>query len=127
MMGFGFVEVGSVTPLAQPGNDLPRVFRLNEDEGVINRCVSRSLAAIACIETLRGLGRRQSRENTFSNAYITHTHTHTHTHVRYGFNSDGADVVLERLEKLRSGGDLPGILMVNLGKNKTGEASYTST
>ncbi len=51
MMGFGFVEVGSITPLAQPGNDLPRVFRLDEDEGVINRCVSRSLAAIACIET----------------------------------------------------------------------------
>ncbi|KAL3860218.1 hypothetical protein ACJMK2_010373 [Sinanodonta woodiana] len=36
-MGFGFVEVGSVTPLAQPGNPKPRVFRLLEDKGVINR------------------------------------------------------------------------------------------
>ncbi len=35
--GFGFVEVGSVTPRPQPGNDRPRVFRLNEDEAVINR------------------------------------------------------------------------------------------
>ena len=35
--GFGFVEVGSVTPRAQPGNPKPRMFRLSEDEGVINR------------------------------------------------------------------------------------------
>jgi len=36
-IGFGFVEVGSVTPLPQEGNPKPRVFRLSEDEGVINR------------------------------------------------------------------------------------------
>jgi dihydroorotate dehydrogenase len=36
-LGFGAVEVGSVTPLPQPGNPRPRVFRLTEDEGVINR------------------------------------------------------------------------------------------
>mmetsp|Transcript_1078 Transcript_1078/g.1747 ORF Transcript_1078/g.1747 Transcript_1078/m.1747 type:complete len:173 (+) Transcript_1078:32-550(+) len=35
--GFGFVEVGSITPLPQDGNPKPRVFRLVEDEGVINR------------------------------------------------------------------------------------------
>ncbi|ETV71768.1 dihydroorotate dehydrogenase (fumarate) [Aphanomyces astaci] len=36
-MGFGFVEIGSVTPLPQDGNPKPRVFRLVEDRGVINR------------------------------------------------------------------------------------------
>lgn len=36
-LGFGFVEVGGVTPLPQPGNERPRVFRLVEDEAVINR------------------------------------------------------------------------------------------
>lgn len=36
-LGFGFVEAGGVTPLAQPGNPRPRVFRLIEDEAVINR------------------------------------------------------------------------------------------
>eukprot|EP00177_Eucheuma_denticulatum_P004588 GFKZ01008350.1.p1 GENE.GFKZ01008350.1~~GFKZ01008350.1.p1 ORF type:complete len:462 (-),score=63.49 GFKZ01008350.1:1667-2992(-) len=36
-MGFGFVEVGSVTPRPQPGNPRPRVFRLVEDAAVINR------------------------------------------------------------------------------------------
>lgn len=35
--GFGFVEVGSITPKAQPGNDKPRLFRLTEDGAVINR------------------------------------------------------------------------------------------
>jgi len=36
-LGFGFVEVGTVTPLAQPGNPKPRSFRLPEDKGLINR------------------------------------------------------------------------------------------
>ncbi len=36
-MGFGFVEVGTVTPLAQPGNDKPRMFRLPQAKALINR------------------------------------------------------------------------------------------
>ncbi|MFB9134180.1 quinone-dependent dihydroorotate dehydrogenase [Vibrio olivae] len=36
-MGFGFVEVGTVTPRPQPGNEQPRLFRLVEAEGIINR------------------------------------------------------------------------------------------
>ena len=36
-LGFGFVEIGSVTPKPQPGNEKPRVFRLREDNAVINR------------------------------------------------------------------------------------------
>lgn len=36
-MGFGFIEVGTVTPRPQPGNDKPRLFRLLEAEGIINR------------------------------------------------------------------------------------------
>lgn len=36
-LGFGFVEVGSVTAHAQPGNPKPRLFRLPEDEAIINR------------------------------------------------------------------------------------------
>ncbi len=39
-MGFGFVEVGSVTPLPQDGNPKPRVFRLKQDKAVINRYMS---------------------------------------------------------------------------------------
>ncbi|MFT6389914.1 MAG: dihydroorotate dehydrogenase, partial [Cellvibrionaceae bacterium] len=35
--GFGFVEIGTITPEPQPGNDKPRMFRLAEHEAVINR------------------------------------------------------------------------------------------
>jgi len=36
-LGFGFIEVGTVTPLPQPGNDKPRMFRLPQHEAIINR------------------------------------------------------------------------------------------
>ncbi len=36
-LGFAFVEIGTVTPLAQPGNDKPRLFRLPKDKALINR------------------------------------------------------------------------------------------
>lgn len=36
-MGFGFVEIGTVTPKPQPGNPKPRLFRLKEDQALINR------------------------------------------------------------------------------------------
>ena len=36
-MGFGFVEIGTVTPRPQPGNDKPRIFRLPEANAIINR------------------------------------------------------------------------------------------
>jgi len=36
-LGFGFIEVGTVTPLAQPGNPKPRMFRLPEHQAIINR------------------------------------------------------------------------------------------
>lgn len=36
-MGFGFVEIGTVTPKGQPGNPKPRLFRLPQDHGLVNR------------------------------------------------------------------------------------------
>jgi dihydroorotate dehydrogenase len=37
LLGFGFIEIGTLTPLPQPGNDKPRLFRLEKDEALINR------------------------------------------------------------------------------------------
>jgi dihydroorotate dehydrogenase len=51
-LGFGFVEVGTVTPLPQVGNPRPRVFRLNRDEGVINRLGFNSEGADAVLRRL---------------------------------------------------------------------------
>ena len=36
-LGFGFIEIGTVTPLPQAGNDKPRLFRLPKDKAFINR------------------------------------------------------------------------------------------
>ena len=47
--GFGFVEVGSITPAPQPGNPRPRVFRLAEDGAVINRLGFPSLGLAAAV------------------------------------------------------------------------------
>ena len=38
-LGFGFVEIGTVTPLPQDGNETPRLFRLQKDKALINRMV----------------------------------------------------------------------------------------
>src|SRR5579863_8352232 len=51
-LGFGFVEVGTVTPLPQPGNPRPRLFRLDADCGVINRLGFNSEGAAAVLGRL---------------------------------------------------------------------------
>lgn len=52
-MGFGFVEVGTVTPRAQAGNPRPRVFRLVADEAVINRLGFNNGGVAAAVARLR--------------------------------------------------------------------------
>jgi len=44
-LGYGFVEVGTITPIAQYGNPKPRIFRLVEDEALINRLGFNNLGA----------------------------------------------------------------------------------
>jgi dihydroorotate dehydrogenase len=51
-LGFGFVEVGTVTPIPQIGNPRPRVFRLSRDDGVINRLGFNSEGAEAVLPRL---------------------------------------------------------------------------
>lgn len=57
-LGFGFVEVGTVTPQPQPGNDRPRLFRLPPDEALINRMGFNNAGAAALRGQLSRLGRR---------------------------------------------------------------------
>lgn len=54
-LGFGFVEVGTVTPLAQAGNPRPRLFRLPEDEALINRMGFNNLGAEHLFQQLQRL------------------------------------------------------------------------
>ncbi|EZI35956.1 Dihydroorotate dehydrogenase (quinone) [Pantoea agglomerans] len=52
-MGFGFVEVGTVTPRAQAGNDKPRMFRLVEAGGIINRMGFNNLGVDHLVENVK--------------------------------------------------------------------------
>jgi dihydroorotate dehydrogenase len=53
-LGFGFIEIGTVTPLAQPGNPQPRMFRLPADKALINRMGFNNGGATAAAQRLRG-------------------------------------------------------------------------
>ena len=52
-LGFGFVEIGTVTPNAQPGNDKPRLFRLPNDHALINRMGFNNHGAKSAAELLK--------------------------------------------------------------------------
>ena len=58
-LGFGFIEIGTVTAMAQPGNPKPRIFRLPVQQAVINRLGFNNDGAEVIAKRLRGL--RQSR------------------------------------------------------------------
>ncbi len=53
MLGFGHIEVGTVTPLAQPGNPKPRLFRLLRDQGLINRMGFNNKGVDSMVEHLK--------------------------------------------------------------------------
>ena len=52
-LGFGFIEVGTVTPRPQPGNPKPRMFRLQEAEGIINRMGFNNLGVDYLVEQVK--------------------------------------------------------------------------
>ena len=52
-MGFAFVEIGTITPKAQPGNPAPRLFRLISDKAIINRMGFNNSGVEAAVERLR--------------------------------------------------------------------------
>jgi dihydroorotate dehydrogenase len=95
-MGFGFVEVGSVTPIPQEGNPRPRVFRIREQGAIINRYGFNSEGIVAVAKRLGAQhGKRRLAETTRGDP----------------FGSDSRP----------SASAGTGILGVNLGKNKTSE------
>ncbi|OHX65807.1 quinone-dependent dihydroorotate dehydrogenase [Flammeovirga pacifica] len=51
--GFGFIEIGTLTPVSQPGNEKPRIFRLPSDQGLINRMGFNNEGVDAAVERLK--------------------------------------------------------------------------
>jgi dihydroorotate dehydrogenase len=62
ILGFGFIEIGTVTPLPQGGNAKPRLFRLPKDKAIINRMGFNNDGAIIIAERLKNF-RQRNREN----------------------------------------------------------------
>lgn len=52
-LGFGFIEVGTVTPRPQPGNPKPRLFRVNEAQGIVNRFGFNNLGVDRLIDNVK--------------------------------------------------------------------------
>jgi len=51
--GFGFIEIGTVTPKGQPGNDKPRLFRLPQDQALINRMGFNNEGVLSAVDRLK--------------------------------------------------------------------------
>jgi dihydroorotate dehydrogenase len=52
-LGYGFIEIGTLTPKPQPGNDKPRLFRLPEDQALINRMGFNNEGVAAAVQRLK--------------------------------------------------------------------------
>lgn len=101
-LGFGFVEVGTVTPLPQVGNPRPRVFRLNRDQGVINRLGFNSDGADA---VLRRLAARASAGGIVG--------------VNIGANKDSADRIADYVRSIETFAPVVSYFSVNISSPNT--------
>jgi dihydroorotate dehydrogenase len=70
VLGFGFVEIGTVTPRPQPGNDKPRVFRLVKDQALINRMGFNNEGVNAVAERLKKWRRQMASDKRKSKMLI---------------------------------------------------------
>ncbi|NXM85391.1 PYRD dehydrogenase, partial [Oenanthe oenanthe] len=108
-MGFGFVEVGTVTPEPQEGNPKPRVFRLAEDEAVINRYGFNSHGHVVVERRLRA---RQETQIRLTAAGMP-------LGVNLGKNKSSADAAADYVAGVRTLGPLADYLVVNVSSPNT--------
>lgn len=100
-LGFGFVEVGSITPLPQAGNPRPRLFRLAQDGAVINRMGFNNHGAEAAI---RRLGARSGQGIVGINI---------------GANKDAADRIADYVTMTQAMAPIAAYLAVNISSPNT--------
>ncbi|CEH14777.1 dihydroorotate dehydrogenase [Ceraceosorus bombacis] len=124
-LGWGMVEIGSVTPLAQPGNDLPRYFRLENDRAAINRFGFNSDGHDAVLHRLRErLSRWLHSSGTINDVRVPITSGQAADEI-LARNPDIGPALLDASGLPRS--TKPGQLLgINLGKNKSSAAEDVS-
>ena len=101
-LGFGFAEVGSITPLPQAGNPKPRLFRLTEDRAVINRMGFNNGGAQAAVHRMEA---RAGRPGVVG--------------INIGANKDSADRVADYAIMARLMAPLASYLAVNISSPNT--------
>src|SRR5499427_8719574 len=101
-VGFGFVEIGTVTPLPQPGNPRPRLFRLDADQAVINRLGFNSEGADA---VLRRLAARAKAGGIVG--------------INVGANKDSADRVADYVRLIEKFAPVASYVTVNISSPNT--------
>jgi len=101
-MGFGFVEVGTLTPKAQAGNAKPRLFRLADDCAVINRMGFNNEGQAAAFARLREC-----------------THMHGVIGVNVGANKDSADRIADYVAGVRAMTSVSRYLTINISSPNT--------
>ena len=105
-VGFGFAEVGSITPLPQAGNPKPRMFRLVEDRGVINRLGFNNEGADAALRRLtRRTGQSQGKPGIVG--------------INIGANKDSADRIADYVAMTEVMAPLASYLAVNISSPNT--------
>lgn len=104
-LGFGFVEIGSVTPRPQPGNPKPRLFRLPEDEAVINRLGFNNLGAAAAATSLAHFRAGPSKDGLIG--------------VNLGKNKDSAEAAPDYAEGVRQLSRYADYLVINVSSPNT--------
>jgi dihydroorotate dehydrogenase len=101
-LGFGFVEVGTVTPRPQAGNDKPRLFRLAEDQAVINRMGFNNHGQPVAFARLSGC-----------------THRPGPIGVNVGANKDSDDRIADYVSGVRAMGQVADYLTINISSPNT--------
>jgi dihydroorotate dehydrogenase len=101
-LGFGFVEVGTVTPCPQEGNPRPRLFRLSEDRAVINRLGFNNEGHAAVLERLR---RRKHRPGILG--------------VNIGANKDSTDRISDYVAGIKVFSDVASYFTINISSPNT--------
>jgi dihydroorotate dehydrogenase len=101
-LGFGFVEVGTLTPRAQQGNPRPRLFRLREDQAVINR-----------------LGFNNCGQPDAFARLIQRTRVHGVIGVNLGANKDSSDRIADYVAGVRAMAPVAKYLTINISSPNT--------
>ena len=101
-LGFGFVEVGTITPRPQEGNPKPRLFRLKDDRAVINRMGFNNAGLPSAFDRLQQC-----------------SHSHGVIGVNVGANKDSADRIPDYVEGVRAMAPVASYITINISSPNT--------